>query len=102
MEEILRKYAELKAVEKETKKALEVLAPRVKEFILEQKVDKIPTNLGVFSLVPIPVWKYSPAVEAAEAKVDELKEAEKATGIAVAETRYDLKFLMPKIPKENE
>lgn len=90
--ENLKLYAELKIQEKEIKARLEELNPLVKDFISAQGVDKLPTNLGTFSLVPKAVWKFSPAVKRLEDEVDKLKEKEKADGTATSDARYDLIF----------
>lgn len=90
--ENLKLYAELKIQEKAIKTKLEELNPKVRDFISAQGVDKLPTTMGVFSLVAKAVWKYSPAVEKLEKEVDKLKEKEKAEGIATSDARYDLMF----------
>lgn len=90
--ENLKRYAELKVQEKAIKDELAELNPKVKDFISAQGVDKLPTSLGVFSLVAKAVWKFSPAVEKLEKEVDKLKEKEKADGTATSDARYDLMF----------
>lgn len=100
LKEKLKRYAELKSIEKDTKKQIEELNPVIKEFLIESKVDKLPTSLGNFTLTPFPVWKYSEAVEKAEEVVEELKAKEKADGTAKATYRQDLKFTAPKANKD--
>ncbi len=90
--ENLKRYAELKIQEKAIKAELEELNPKVRDFISSQGVDKLPTTMGVFSLVAKAVWKYSPAVKKLEDQVDKLKEKEKADGTATSDARYDLMF----------
>lgn len=98
--ENLRRYAELKIQEKAIKAEIEDLGPKVREFISAQGVDKLPTTMGVFSLVAKAVWKYSPAVENAEKAVDKLKAQEKADGTATSDARYDLMFKAAEINSE--
>lgn len=90
--ENLKLYAELKIQEKAIKAQLEELNPKVKEFITAQGVDKLPTTMGTFSLVPKAVWKFSPKVKELENQVEKQKEKEKAEGIATSDARYDLIF----------
>lgn len=90
--ELFQKYAEAKREEKRIKAVLDELRPQV---VMEMEIvaaDKVPSEFGTFSLVPKSIWKFSPAVSAAEEKVDKLKEEEKATGVAHSDVRYDLIF----------
>ena len=92
IKETLKRYADLKVQEKSIKAEMEELNPLIKEHLSAEGVDKLPTTLGTFSLVPKAVWKYSPAVEKLEKEVDKLKEKEKADGTAQSDARYDLMF----------
>ncbi len=59
----------------------------------KQNVGTLPTDRGTFSAKTRISYKYSPAVEEAVKKVEEIKTAEVAAGVAVAkETKY-LSFL---------
>lgn len=85
-------YAVAKKEEKRIKALLDELRPQVVAEMEAVAADKVPSEFGTFTLVPKSVWKFSPAVAAAEKKVDELKESEKATGLAHSDVRYDLIF----------
>jgi hypothetical protein len=102
IEETLKRYAELKAIDKATKTELTKLGQPIREHLTAQGVDKLPTSLGSFTLKPVPVWTYSPAVEAAEAEVERLKAKEKADGIATSVDRVDLVFSAVKIQSDEE
>lgn len=97
-----KKYADLKIQEKRIKAELEQLKPVITAEMSKVGAEKVPSDFGTFTLKPVPVWKYSEAVEKAQEAVDKLKEEEKAKGVAVSETRIDLVFTAPKVPKEND
>jgi len=94
--ETLKMYADLKMEEARIAKEIDLLKPAVKEAITTIGSDKVESDFGTFTLYPVSVWKYSPAVEKLEKQVDALKAEEKATGKAEATPRYDLKFSAPK------
>lgn len=85
-------YAVAKKEEKRVKALLEELRPQVVAEMEAVNADKVPSEFGTFTLIPKSIWKYSPAVATAEKKVDELKEQEKAAGVAHSDVRYDLIF----------
>ena len=87
-----QEYALAKKEEKRIKALLDELRPQVVAEMEAVGADKVPSEFGTFTLIPKSIWKYSPAVDAAEKKVDELKEQEKATGVAHSDVRYDLIF----------
>lgn len=99
--ENFERYAKLKAEEKRIKAEITELSPLLKEDIHAAGGDKVASDFGTFTLKPVKVWKYSEAVELAEKAVDELKEKEKATGIATSDVREDLVFTAPKAAKED-
>lgn len=92
----LREYAELKIQEKKIKERIEFLNPTIKDYISDQNLDKIPTNLGVFSLKSVQVWEFSETVLNALVAVDKLKDREKADGTAKSRPRIDLMFTAAK------
>jgi hypothetical protein len=85
IKDILIRYAELKKIEKETAAEIEELKPDIKQHLEALKVDKLPTTIGTFALESRRTWKYTKAVE-------ELQEAEKATGLAKEVVTTSLKF----------
>lgn len=95
IEDKLRKYAELKAVEKSAKDGLDLLKPEIQAHIESLGVDKLPTTLGIFSIEKRGTWKYTEAVEA-------LQEEEKATGKAIQKFTTFIKFAEPKADKIEE
>ena len=88
----LAAYAEAKKTEAEAKKIIEELAPKIKEKMLNESIDKMESDFGNFTLKYVPVWKYSDVVVEAEKAVDELKQEEKANGKATNIIRNDLVF----------
>ncbi len=92
IQDVLREYAELKIRLKPIEERMEVLNPTIKDYLSDQNLDKLPTNLGVFSLKIVPIWKFSEAVDKKLEEVDELKTKEKADGTAKSEPRIDLMF----------
>lgn len=95
IQEILKRYAELKIQERALTAELEELNPQIKEHLLSQGIDKLPTSAGTFTLSEMARWKYSSAVE-------KLQEQEKATGAATKVVSTTLRFTPPKGEKENE
>lgn len=85
----LKRYAELKVKMKEMEAEIEELNPEIKAYVIGEGVDKLPTNLGTFSVESRGTWEYSPAVE-------KLKEEEKAKGVAKKVITTSLKFLPAK------
>ncbi len=84
--EILKRYAELKIQEKAVKREIEQLNPIVKKEILANGLDKLPTNLGNFTIKKIKKWTYSPnltgKISFYENKIEEEKKEEQADGTA--------------------
>lgn len=89
IKKMLARYAELKIQSKKITEEIEELNPHIKEYILKEGVDKLPTTMGTFSVESRSTWKYSPAVE-------KLQDEEKAKGIAKQVTTTSLKFLPAK------
>lgn len=73
--EKLKRYAELKVQEKAITAELDEIKPFIKEHMMSEGVDKLPTSLGNFTISEKVTWKYSKAVET-------LQKAEKANGTA--------------------
>lgn len=95
IQEILARYAQLKIQERALTAEIEELNPQIKEHLLSQGIDKLPTTLGTFTVSETSRWKYSSAVE-------KLQELEKATGIAIKVGSTTLRFTPPKGEKEDE
>jgi hypothetical protein len=72
---VLKRYVELKAEEKRIAAEIDELKPIIIEHMTDEKIDKLPTSLGSFSLSSRGTWKYTAAVT-------QLQEEEKAKGIA--------------------
>ena len=88
MEEIkekLKRYAELKVQEKAISTELDEIKPFIKEHMMSEGVDKLPTSMGNFTISEKTTWKYSKAVET-------LQKAEKANGTASAVKSVILTF----------
>lgn len=77
IEEKLKKYAELKIMAKALDEQMEELKPSIREHMMSQGIDKLPTTIGTFTLGERTTWKYSKAV-------DTLQKQEKADGTAQA------------------
>lgn len=93
---MLRLYAEWKKQEKEANKRIEELAPQIIEYMVAQDIEKQPTTLGTFSLVPKKTWKYTGAVDKAKKELEEIKADEEATGKATFTEKPYLLFKEPK------
>lgn len=89
-------YSLLKKEEKRVEAALKELRPKIVEQMGEANADKTTSEFGTFTVKPVSVYKYSKAVDDLLKKVDELKEDEKARGIATSDVRYDLVFTASK------
>lgn len=72
---ILKRYAELKVAEKKITTELEELKPLIREHMMTEGIDKLPTSAGSFTLGERTTWQYSKEVE-------KLQKAEKADGTA--------------------
>lgn len=90
--ELLKEYAELKIQEKSIKERIDELNPLVKEEVLSQGIDKLPTNLGNFIIKKIKKWTYSKTVEDAVKHLEELKAFEQAHGKATFVEVEQLEF----------
>ncbi len=81
----LKRYAELKIRAKGIDDELEEIKPFIKEHMMGEGIDKLPTSAGVFSVSEKTTWKYSKEVE-------KLQKSEKANGTAQALKSVVLKF----------
>ncbi len=90
--EIFREYAELKIKEKGIKSRLEELNPIIKEELVSSGLDKLPTNLGNFSIKKVKRWEYSSEVKLVEDNLKELKKNEEANGTARYVESQQLEF----------
>ena len=92
---ILEKYANLKALEKQTAEELKFMKPEVEAIILDINPNddsKVETEFGVFSMVPKRTYRYSEDVTTLQDKLDEMKETEEQTGKAEYVIKPYLKF----------
>lgn len=92
LKNFLKEYAELKIEEKKIKVRIEELNPIIKEGILSEKLDKVPTNFGNFIIKKIKRWTYSPSVAQAKENLDLLKSEEEADGTATFVEVESLEF----------
>ena len=99
MIEILKRYAELKILEKQAKEELAELNPKIIQYLVESDLDKQPTTLGTFSLRTLKDWEYSNAVKVAKKTVKDLESKEQKDGTATFTEKLSLMF---KESKENE
>ena len=90
--EILREYAELKIKEKGIKSRIEELNPIIKEELVSSGLDKLPTNLGNFSIKKVKRWTYSAVVELIKKQLDDSKAKEEADGTASYVEAEQLEF----------
>lgn len=90
--EILREYAELKIKEKGIKTRIEELSPIIKEELVSAGLDKLPTNLGNFSIKKVKRWTYSGAIEIIKKQLDFRKAEEEADGTASFVETEQLEF----------
>ena len=97
--ELFKEYAELKIEEKKVKARVEELNPIIRKEILDMGLDKLPTSLGNFNIKKVKRWTYTPAVNEAKQRLDELKAAEEATGTATFVEVEQLEF---RETKDNE
>ena len=77
----LLQYEEYKLQAKDLEEKMDVLKLVILP-VMELGV-KLEGHSGYFELMPPKAWKYSPTVDAEEAKLKELKADEQAKGIAV-------------------
>lgn len=99
--ETIKRYIELKSMEKSIKNEINELNPIIKEHLICNKYDKLPVDgFGSFALKFVSVWIYSKAVEMAENTIEQLMAEEKATGVASFTTRTDLVFSPLKTKQE--
>lgn len=89
MNEKLKRYAELKAQQKSIEEEIDALGPEIKDHLVVQGIDKLPTSLGIFSIASKSTWKYTEAVEKLQAE-------EKAKGIARQVVTNYLRFSIKK------
>lgn len=88
----IKEYAGLKILDKKTKARIAELQPEILRHLVGHELDKLPTNLGTFSVKKASRWQYSPAVDALAEQLEALKEREKADGTATATTSEQLEF----------
>lgn len=94
--ELFKQYADLKIKEKVIQEQLDEIKPALINDIEASGADKIESTFGIFTLVSMKKWKFSPAVENAKKTLDELQANEKADGTATFEENKQLKYFAPK------
>lgn len=85
----LKIYAVNKQAIKKMTEENEALNPEIMEYMASQKVEKLPTNLGTFTIGTRSTWKYSKAIA-------KLQEQEKADGTAEQVVSHTLTYTAPK------
>lgn len=99
MKPLLKKYADLKAVERETSLKLKELSDEILAEMNEKGIDKIDGGeIGNFTVGNRKKWFFTGQVAAMEEKLKTLEEEEKATGAATFE---ETKFLLFKSMKKD-
>jgi hypothetical protein len=88
----LNEYAKLKIEEKRIKARIEELGPQIRQEIVLEGFDKVPTNLGNFNIKSMKKWTYSEAVKQAEANIKTLKATEEQDGTATYVEVQQLEF----------
>lgn len=96
---ILEQYAELKVQEKELKKKIEALQPKIIEHVTAKGEKSLKTDFGKFNVTERSTWKYTEAVDKQKAKLVKLQEKEQATGVAEKTVKQSLTFTIPKPEK---
>ena len=89
MNDKLKRYIQLKQKIKLAEMEIETLSPEIKDHLVTQGIEKLPTDLGTFSVGRKTTWKYSDDVE-------KLQDKEKAEGIAKPNVSEFLKFTFKK------
>jgi hypothetical protein len=95
MNDKLKLYAELKEQQKDIEKRIDELSPIIRDHMITQVLDKLPTDAGTFSIANKTTWKYTDAVL-------NLQKEEKAKGIAKQVITNYLRFSSPKDENKDE
>lgn len=85
----LKIYAVNKQQIKKLTEENEAINPEIMKYMASEKVEKLPTNLGTFTIGARSTWKYSKAVA-------KLQEEEKANGTAEQVVSHTLTYTPPK------
>lgn len=95
--ELFQQYAKLIEERDEIEEAIKVIGARLKGQLEKQNLDKaFLAGHGTFSIVTVPRYKYSEAIEQAEEIIKIKKENERKTGIAIAQPTSSLRFTKEK------
>lgn len=89
----LKLYAVNKQAIKKAEEENESLKEEIMAYMASEKVEKLPTNLGTFTIGTRSTWKYSKAVA-------KLQEEEKANGTAEQVVSHSLIYTQPKAETE--
>lgn len=90
--DIIKEYVGLKIDEKRIKARVAELGPQIKQAILDDGMDKLPTTLGDFNIKRLKKWTYSEAVKKAKEDLDALIITEEADGTATFVMVEQLEF----------
>lgn len=96
-EGILEQYAKLKEEKEEIEEVLTMLGVKVQALLSKHGIDKafLPA-IGTFSLINVPRWTYSEGIQNDEKLIKEMKEKERAEGIAESQNTTSLRFTKEK------
>ena len=96
-EGLLEQYAKLKEEKEEIEETLAMLGIKVQALLSKHGIDKafLPA-IGTFSLINVPRWTYSEDIQRKEAFIKEMKEKERAEGIAESQNTTSLRFTKEK------
>lgn len=93
---IFQQYALLKQKEKMIQLEIESLGKQLIDYMINEKIDQVSTEFGIFSRATRKIWQFSPKVIEAENRVRFLKNKEMADGTASFKENYYLIFNRPK------
>lgn len=82
----VQKYAELKAQISDLESQLDALKPEIETLVADSEGMKLETKYGVFKMMYVPKWKYSPELSTQENllkdKLKLMKKKEELEGVA--------------------
>lgn len=96
---MFEKYAELKKQEKDVKKQIEDLSPKLRAQMEAASLDELESALGKYYFSFVPQWTFPEDIQKLEKELEAKKEVAKQMGTATHEDRKDFKFNAVKPPK---
>lgn len=90
---LYQSYAKAWLMERKYHEKRVALKSKVKQFVSQTKSGKVENDFGTFLLVDVDSYYFSDKVDKLMVKLIELKEKEKAEGIAVKKTDRVLRYL---------